>query len=181
MASWITSYISDIIGCEPAVSSIFFSSSDNLDRKVEKISDYKERLVNFIEKNIHQCLDYIHPMALHNFKECCNDIRKRLTFLLDILLVDNRRHKACVDCDNLWAEFMKECENLNSFANHYLRGYDDDYHINFKMNRWYGGQEEGFRLANKLLNELEESKKSFEKNLNDNIDFMGQSFNHYHL
>lgn len=168
--------ICDITGDKPVLDSAFISSLDSMNERVQKIKDYSERLLSFIQKHISDCdeplRDYDYEHAWESFDDCKAALKKRLSVLVKILDVDDGRKQASVECDRLWKEFMKEVEHLNKFANYYLRGYDDDDPINFNMSRAYNGKKKAYEFVDDMFERLERSRDSFEKNLDDNLDYM---------
>ena len=168
--------ICDITGDKPVLDSAFISTLNSMDERVQKIKEYSEKLIPFIQKHIAECDEplkqYDYEYAWQDFDDCKADMKKRLSVLVKILDVDRERKEASIECDAIWKEFMKEVEHLNKFANYYLRGYDDDDPINFNISRAYDGKKKVYEFVDDMLERLEDSKDSFEKNLDDNLDYM---------
>lgn len=178
--------ICEVTGERPPLDSSFISSLGSFDERVSKIMEYSEILISFIEERIAECdeplKDLGYDYAWQDFDDCKSCLKKSLSVLEKILSVDDDRRSASRECDKLWKELLTEAERLNKFATYFLRGYDDDSPIDFKMSRAYDGKKKMYSFIDSMIEKLERNKDRFEQNFRDNEEYVRfNEVNPYHF
>lgn len=161
----LSTTIEDCTGIKSPVSGYFFGSSFKKDT-IKEANEVFKKVMPYLKKNVVKCLDKLDKYVEMNIDECEDDVRKELKELNIVLTYDDDKQKINDEIHKLEKSLTDKFNDLNSFADFVLRGYDKD-SSERKFRNLYPFEEK-VKYMQEILNKLDNEKNRFEKNMSDN-------------